>query len=309
MDTLLLGRQQSSNAGGSPNYDHGVASSDDDFPSTSTPMGAVRRSGGSSGGLSVSSEPTPTGGSGGRSKATPSALYHGSWPHVERPMWSSEPTGIGAKGQHRDGGRADHLGNQMVSEEVTSVMSFASSSGGAPLDRSLGSPERKWPSQQLEAKMDVVHGLLAVLAGQERVDMGETLLALSGCPESCLAMRQSGCIPLLVQLVQSDRDAETRRKASQALHNLVNSQPDEKLRKRESRVLKLLDQCRAYTEALRNGTEYQSPDSTNSEDNDKHPVQTVAHLMKLSFDEGHRQAICQLGGIHTIACIVEVCHD
>nr|CAH7717003.1 unnamed protein product [Callosobruchus chinensis] len=299
MDTLLLGRQQSNN-GGSPNYDHAVTSSDDDFPSTS--MGAVQRSGGSTGGLSVSSEPTP---GGGRSKAAPASLYHGSWPHVERPMWSSEPTGIGAKGQPRDGSRGDHLGNQM---EVTSVMSFASSSGGAPLDRSLGSPERKWPSQQLEAKMDVVHGLLAVLAGQERVDMGETLLALSGCPESCLAMRQSGCIPLLVQLVQSDRDGETRKKASQALHNLVNSQPDEKLRKRESRVLKLLDQCRAYTEALRNGTDYEPSDSTNSEDNDRHPVQTVAHLMKLSFDEGHRQAICQLGGIHTIASIVETEH-
>lgn len=74
-------------------------------------------------------------------------------------------------------------------------MSFASSSGGVPLDRVLGtSPERgsKWSSQQLEAKMDVVHSLLAMLGGQEHVDMGETLLALSTCPESCLAMRQSG---------------------------------------------------------------------------------------------------------------------
>lgn len=41
-------------------------------------------------------------------------------------------------------------------------------------------------------------------------------------------------------------------------------------------------------------------------DGDNHPVQTVAHLMKLSFDEGHRQAICQLGGIHSIANLVEV---
>lgn len=75
------------------------------------------------------------------------------------------------------------------------MMSFASSSGGVPLDRVLGSsPERggKWSSQQLEAKMDVVHSLLAMLGGQEHVDMGETLLALSTCPESCLAMRQSG---------------------------------------------------------------------------------------------------------------------
>lgn len=72
-------------------------------------------------------------------------------------------------------------------------MSFASSSGGVPLDRVLGSPEHnKWASQQLEAKMDVVHSLLAMLGCQEHVNMGETLLALSTCPESCLAMRQSG---------------------------------------------------------------------------------------------------------------------
>lgn len=74
----------------------------------------------------------------------------------------------------------------------------------------------------------------------------------------------SGCIPLLVQLVQSDRDGDTRKKASQALHNLVNSQPDEKLRKRESRILKLLDQCKGYTEALRNNTEYEQSESSST---------------------------------------------
>lgn len=39
---------------------------------------------------------------------------------------------------------------------------------------------------------------------------------------------------------------------------------------------------------------------------DKHPVQVIAHLMKLSFDEGHRQSICQLGGIQVIASLIEV---
>ncbi|XP_018575110.1 adenomatous polyposis coli protein isoform X2 [Anoplophora glabripennis] len=251
--------------------------------------------------MSVSSEPVS------RRNRGMSSLYHGTWP-VERTMWNSEPANMGAGASQPV---QANISNQM---EVTSVMSFASSSGGVPLDRVLGSsPERggKWTSQQLEAKMDVVHSLLAMLGGQEHVDMGETLLALSTCPESCLAMRQSGCIPLLVQLVQSDRDGDTRTKASQALHNLVNSQPDEKLRKRESRILKLLDQCKGYTEAMRNNTEYeQSESSSMSEglDGDKHPVQTVAHLMKLSFDEGHRQAICHLGGIHTIASLVEVEH-
>jgi adenomatosis polyposis coli protein len=191
-----------------------------------------------------------------------------------------------------------------VPQELTSVMSFASSSGGAL----LGSPSlSRRSSQQLEAKVDMVYSLLAMLSGQEHADMGETLLALSTNPESCLAMRQSWCIPLLVQMVQSDREPDARRKAASALHNLVHSQPDEKLRKREVRVFKLLEHARAYTEALRNNKEFElEVTSSASEDDDRHPVQTVAHLMKLSFDELHRQAICTLGGIYTIANLVEV---
>lgn len=76
------------------------------------------------------------------------------------------------------------------------MMSFACSSGGAPLDRFLGSPNlsRRSSNNQLEAKVDMVYSLLAMLGGQEHADMGETLLALSTSPESCLAMRQSGRI-------------------------------------------------------------------------------------------------------------------
>lgn len=66
----------------------------------------------------------------------------------------------------------------------------------------------------------------------------------------------SGCIPLLVQLVQSDKDCDTRTKASHALQNLINAQPDEKIRKREIRIFKLLEQARMYTEALRTNGEY-----------------------------------------------------
>ncbi|CAG9858226.1 unnamed protein product [Phyllotreta striolata] len=293
MESLLVGRHNAS----SPNYEHGATSSvEGDNDCSEDEYGAATRS---STKLSVSSEPTPD-------SNRVAGLYHGTWP-VERTMWNSEPACLGAKGDPQNAARI--INNQM---EVNSVMSFASSSGGVPLDRVLGSPDRgKWSSQQLEAKMDVVHSLLSMLGGHDHIDMGETLLALSTCPESCLAMRQSGCIPLLVQLVQSDRDGDTRKKAAQALHNLVHSQPDEKLRKRESRVLKLLEHCRAYTEVLKNNVDLDEAEigGTNPEDGDKHPVQTVAHLMKLSFDEGHRQAICQLGGIHIIASLVEVEHS
>lgn len=68
----------------------------------------------------------------------------------------------------------------------------------------------------------------------------------------------SGCIPLLVQLVHSECDALTRQQASQALHNLVQAQPDERLLRRETRVLKLLEQIRIYCE---NVVDEKTPDT------------------------------------------------
>lgn len=130
---------------------------------------------------------------------------------------------------------------------------------------------------------------------------------------------------MLVQLVQSDKDSETRKKASQALNNLINAQPDEKIKKREIRIFKLLEQARIYSEVLRTNGNFEMDASVELDegkkvqhnnihsfftaiisDGDPHPVQTVAHLMKLSFDEGHRQTICQLGGIRTISHLIEV---
>lgn len=70
-------------------------------------------------------------------------------------------------------------------------MSFASSSGGAPMNYALNCSSTS-KSSQLEAKVDMVYSLLAMLGGQEHADMSETLLALSSSPDSCLAMRQSG---------------------------------------------------------------------------------------------------------------------
>lgn len=57
--------------------------------------------------------------------------------------------------------------------------------------------------------------------------------------------------------MQSDKDNDTRKKAAQALHNLVNSQPDEKIRKREVRILKLLEHTRMYIECLKNNVEFE----------------------------------------------------
>lgn len=75
-----------------------------------------------------------------------------------------------------------------------------------------------------------------------------------------------GCLPLLIQLLHGpERDfllgepregQEARARASTALHNIVHSHPDEAKRKQESRILRLLEQIRAYCDDLmeRNGT-------------------------------------------------------
>lgn len=42
------------------------------------------------------------------------------------------------------------------------------------------------------------------------------------------------------------------------------------------------------------------------DDGDKHPGPTIAALMKLSFDEEHRHAMCQLGGLYAITHLIQV---
>lgn len=73
-------------------------------------------------------------------------------------------------------------------------------------------------------------------------------------------------MPLLIQLLHSpDENSNTyhmihakrvnfeiRERASQVLHNIVFSQPDDKKGRREARVLKLLEQIRDYCDQLRN---------------------------------------------------------
>ncbi|XP_063230736.1 uncharacterized protein LOC134535524 isoform X1 [Bacillus rossius redtenbacheri] len=221
-----------------------------------------------------------------------SSLYHGTWP-VERTLWHSGPSSLGAGSGHS------------FCQDAPSVMSF-SSGAGSPVEG--GAAARRCHSQQqLGAKVEMVYGLLSMLGAHDKQDMSRTLLAMSGSPDSCLAMRQSGCLPLLVQLLHGpDGDAETRRRAAQALHNVVHADPEDKHGRREARVLRLLEQARAYCDALREEGPSRPPASDEME---KHPGPTIAALMKLSFDEEHRLAMCQLGGLHTIAELIQVDHE
>ena len=46
----------------------------------------------------------------------------------------------------------------------------------------------------------MVYSLLSMLGTHDPEDMSQTLLAMSSSADSCVAMRQSGCLPLLVQV-------------------------------------------------------------------------------------------------------------
>ncbi|XP_052692702.1 adenomatous polyposis coli protein-like isoform X2 [Crassostrea angulata] len=172
--------------------------------------------------------------------------------------------------------------------------------------------------QQLGTKVEMVYSLLSMLGTHDKDDMSRTLLAMSSSQDSCIAMRQSGCLPLLIQLLHgSDKDSgllgntrgskAARERAAAALHNIVHSHPDDKRGRREARVLRFLEQIRAHCDQLREIQE-DSPEMSDDKDMDHQPGPAVAALMKLSFDEEHRHAICSLGGVQAIAELLEVDH-
>uniref|UniRef100_A0A3B4X0V5 APC regulator of WNT signaling pathway n=1 Tax=Seriola lalandi dorsalis TaxID=1841481 RepID=A0A3B4X0V5_SERLL len=166
-------------------------------------------------------------------------------------------------------------------------------------------------TSHLGTKVEMVYSLLSMLGTHDKDDMSRTLLAMSSSQDSCIAMRQSGCLPLLIQLLHgNDKDSlllgnsrgskEARARASAALHNIVHSQPDDKRGRREIRVLHLLEQVRHYCEACWSWQENHER-GVDQEDNPMpSPVEhqicpAVCVLMKLSFDEEHRHAMNELG--------------
>ncbi|XP_022249852.1 adenomatous polyposis coli protein-like isoform X2 [Limulus polyphemus] len=236
-----------------------------------------------------------------------SSIYHGDWP-IDRVMWNSGPTNVGDNSSLGAG----------LNQETSSLMSFSSTASTTPVTA------RRYPPQQLGTKVEMVYNLLSMLGAQNKEDMSRKLLLMSGSRESCVAMRQTGCLPLLVQLLHgNEKDAssseqdtniirqtvrQTRKQASQALHNIVHSHPDDKRGRREARVLRLLEQIREYCDHLRD-IEANIANRSTYEDSNQHPGPAIAALMKLSFDEEHRHAMCQLGGLHAIAELIQVDHE
>lgn len=219
------------------------------------------------------------------------------------------------EGAHASGDPASAVCSQGSSSRLDhDSVSEMSSAGSYSVPRRLTS--------HLGTKVEMVYSLLSMLGTHDKDDMSRTLLAMSSSQDSCIAMRQSGCLPLLIQLLHgNDKDSvllgnsrgskEARARASAALHNIIHSQPDDKRGRREIRVLHLLEQIRAYCETC---WEWQESHERGV-DQDKNPMPSpvehqicpaVCVLMKLSFDEEHRHAMNELGGLQAIGELLQV---
>lgn len=158
----------------------------------------------------------------------------------------------------------------------------------------------------LGPKVECVYSLLSMVGSNDRTEMANKFYELSKTPEKCANLRRSGCIPLLVPIIYSDADESARRKASKALHNVVNCQPSDKTGRREAKVLRLIENINDYCDRMKilKG----DMEGATAAEVDGHPLEELQSLMKMSYDEEHRYAMCQLGALQTIAQLVYVDH-
>ncbi|XP_023572761.1 adenomatous polyposis coli protein 2 isoform X2 [Octodon degus] len=189
-------------------------------------------------------------------------------------------------------------------------------------------PEDGTP-QPGNSKVEVVFWLLSMLATRDQEDTARTLLAMSSSPESCVAMRRSGCLPLLLQILHGAEAGAGRRtgnpgapgakdarmRANAALHNIVFSQPDQGLARKEMRVLHVLEQIRAYCETCWDWLQArESGPEAGGASGAPVPIepqicQATCAVMKLSFDEEYRRAMNELGGLQAVAELLQVDYE
>ena len=186
--------------------------------------------------------------------------------------------------------------------ETSSLVSFASTAA---------------THHDLDTRIDMVQSLLSMLGTHDKDDMSRTLLAMSNSKDSCAAMRQSGCLPLLIDLLHgsdfTDKNArrEARARAGLALHNIVYSNVEDRRGRREVRVLRLLEIARAHCDVVqfKGFPVHPCAERWYPPLRDYGPGPAIAALMKLSFEEDHRTAICELGGLQAIAELVQIDHQ
>uniref|UniRef100_A0A3P8RMZ5 APC regulator of WNT signaling pathway 2 n=1 Tax=Amphiprion percula TaxID=161767 RepID=A0A3P8RMZ5_AMPPE len=205
------------------------------------------------------------------------------------------------------------------------------------LQEARGSQESQWKCITLltvrPPQVEMVFWLLSMLANRDKEEMSRTLLALSSSQDSCIAMRKSGCVPLLVQILHEapgggggetatgsavtgcSREAKSR--ASAALHNIIYSQQDEGQARREMRVLHMLEQIRTYCDSgwdwIESHAGTPSPGGTKTTDIpepvDPQICQAMCAIMKLSFEEEYRRAMNELGGLQVVADLIHLDQD
>ncbi|GAB6032124.1 hypothetical protein CHUAL_010487 [Chamberlinius hualienensis] len=228
------------------------------------------------------------------------SIYNSSW-FNDRVLWYSSPSSVGG-----------------------SIHSFNHDEVGSCKSGVFNYRNRNQNQQQFGTKVEMVYSLLSMLKSQDKDDMSQKLLNMSGSVDSCIAMRQSGCLPLLIELLHGSEEnraemgrpsREIRRRAAQALQNIIRSHPDDKRGRRETRVLKLLEQVREYCNSIRDSDSGSDEDPASPEaaqgvrSSDQYPVSAVAMLMKLSFDEEHRHTMCQLGGLQALAELIQLDYE
>lgn len=156
----------------------------------------------------------------------------------------------------------------------------------------------------LPNNVDSVYTILSMLGSINSTDITLKFLEFSKNREMCAALRLSGCIQLLVQMIHSDSSDERQKKEClQTLHNIIHCHPDDKAGRREARVLKLIEALLDYCDALQSIINNELSDNV-----DRHPIQAIGTLMKISFDEEHRYAMCQLGALQTISTLIQLDH-
>lgn len=152
--------------------------------------------------------------------------------------------------------------------------------------------------------VETVYSIFSMLGSYNSSDITSKFLEFSKNREMCATLRQSGCISLLVQIIHSEPTDEIRQKQClQALHNIINCNADDKAGRRENRIIKLLEQLFDYCDALRLILRNEL-----SDDVDRHPIQAIGTLMKISFDEEHRIKICSMGGLQSISKLIQLDH-
>jgi adenomatosis polyposis coli protein len=152
--------------------------------------------------------------------------------------------------------------------------------------------------------VDSFFSILSMLGSNNSTDITSKFLEFSKNREMCATLRQSGCIQMLIQMIHTEPNDELRQKQClQTLHNIIHCNADDKAGRREARVIKLIEQLFDYCDALRLILKNEMNDNI-----DRHPIQAIGTLMKISFDEEHRFAMCQLGALQTISTLIQLDH-